>query len=84
MRRVAGPGPRGTYRKGEEDCAGGEIGYNQLNQHRISHLPSVSLREVGGQQDLAPKELEAMCRKAVLEEKFVRISCSLKDLWVKS
>jgi hypothetical protein len=33
-----------------------------IHQHRVSHLPAVSLRKGGGQQDLAPKELEAIYR----------------------
>ena len=41
-----------------------------IHQHRVGHLPAVSLREGGWQQVLAPKELEAMWRKTVLEETF--------------
>ena len=41
-----------------------------IHQHNVSHLPAISLREWGGQQELAQKELEAMWRKTVLEETF--------------
>ena len=47
-----------------------------IHQHRVSHLPAVSLREGGGQQDLAPKELEA-----IYSDIFIVIILSLEFYW---
>ena len=44
-----------------------------IHQHRVSHLPAISLREGVGQQDLALKELETMRRKTVFKETFIRL-----------